>query len=51
MTSQKSNTDGVWHNAVLTFDDKQNRLKLYMDGLEVATQSTNIGIIPDTTGK
>jgi hypothetical protein len=51
VTSQKSYTDGVWHNAVLTFDDKQNRLKLYMDGLEVATQSTNIGIIPDTTGK
>ena len=51
LTSQGSYADGIWHNAILTFDDEQHLLKLYMDGLEVATNSTNIGITPDTTGK
>ena len=49
--SQGSYADGVWHNAILTFDDEQHLLKLYMDGLELANNSTNIGITPDTTGK
>jgi hypothetical protein len=51
LTSQGSYADGVWHNAILTFDDEQHMLKLYMDGLEVATNTTNIGITPDTIGK
>jgi len=51
LTSQGSYADGVWHNAILTFDDEQHMLKLYMDGLEVATNTTNIGIIPDNIGK
>jgi hypothetical protein len=51
LTSQGSYDDSTWHNAILTFDGEQHLLKLYMDGLEVATNSTNIGIIPDTTGK
>ena len=51
LTSQGSYDDGVWHNAIITFDDESHLLKLYMDGLEVATNSTNIGITPDTTGK
>ena len=51
LTSQGSYADGIWHNAILTFDGEQHLLKLYMDGLEVATNSTNIGITPDTTGK
>jgi hypothetical protein len=51
LTSQASYDDGVWHNAILSFDDESHLLKLYMDGLEVATNSTNIGITPDTTGK
>jgi Concanavalin A-like lectin/glucanases superfamily len=51
LTSQASYADGMWHNAILTFDNEQNLLNLYMDGLEVATNSTNIGIAPDTTGK
>jgi hypothetical protein len=51
LTSQASYADGVWHNAILTFDNEQHLLKLFMDGLEVATNSTNIGITPDTTGK
>ena len=51
LTSQASYADGVWHNAILTFDNKQYLLKLYIDGLEVATNSTNIGITPDISGK
>jgi hypothetical protein len=51
LTSQASYADGVWHNAILTFDNEQHMSKLYMDGLEVATNTTNIGITPDTTGK
>jgi hypothetical protein len=51
VSSQGSYADGIWHNAILTFDDEQHLLKLYMDGLEVATNSTNMGITPDTTGK
>jgi hypothetical protein len=51
LTSQGSYADGVWHNAILTFDNEQHLLKLYMDGLEVATNTTNIGITPDSIGK
>jgi hypothetical protein len=51
LTSQESYDDGVWHNAILTFAEEQHQLKLYMDGLEVATNTTNIGITPDNTGK
>jgi hypothetical protein len=51
LTSQGSYADGVWHNAILTFDDEQHMLQLYMDGLEIATNTTNIGITPDTIGK
>jgi hypothetical protein len=51
LTSQESYNDGAWHNAILTFNDTQHLLNLYMDGIEVATNSTNIGITPDTTGK
>ena len=51
LTSQGSYDDSTWHNAILTFDGEQHLLTLYMDGLEVATNSTNIGITPDTTGK
>ncbi len=51
IASQAPYADGIWHNAILTFDNEQHLLKLFMDGLEVATNSTNIGITPDTTGK
>ena len=51
LTSQVSYADGVWHNTILTFDNEQHLLNLYIDGLEVATNSTKIGIPPDTTGK
>ena len=51
ITSQGSYADGVWHNAILTFDEKLHLLKLYMDGLEVGTNTTKTGITPDNTGK
>lgn len=51
VTSQSSYNDGQWHNTILTFDEKSHILKLYMDGIEVATNSTKIGVKPDSTGK
>ena len=51
LTSQGSYADGVWHNAILTFDNEQHALNLYIDGLVVASNTTNIGITPDSIGK
>jgi len=51
ITSTAPYADGVWHNAILTFDEKLHLLKLYIDGVETATNSTNPGITPDNTGK
>ena len=51
VTSQASYADGVWHNTILTFDEKLHLLKLYIDGVEAATNSTNTGITPDNTEK
>jgi hypothetical protein len=51
VTSQGSYADGVWHNSILTFDEEEHILKLFIDGLEVTNNSTSIGITPDTTGK
>jgi hypothetical protein len=51
VTSQSSYNDGQWHNTILTFDEKPHILKLYMDGIEVASNSTKIGVKPDSTGK
>ena len=51
VTSQGSYADGVWHNAILTFDDVSNLLKLYIDGVESATNTPNKGTTPDNTGK
>lgn len=51
ITSQAPYADGVWHNTILTFDEKLHLLKLYIDGVEAATNSTNTGITPDNTGK
>jgi hypothetical protein len=51
LTSQGTYADGVWHNIILTFTNEQHILNLYMDGLKIATNSTKIGIPPDTTGK
>jgi hypothetical protein len=50
LTSQFSYADGIWHNTLLTFDEELHLLKLYIDGSEVANNSTNIGIIPDNIG-
>ena len=51
IASQASYSDGVWHNAILTFDEKLHLLNLYIDGLAVATNTTQIEITPDNTGK
>jgi Concanavalin A-like lectin/glucanases superfamily len=51
VTSQGSYAEGVWHNTILTFDEEEHMLKLFIDGLEVTNNSTSIGITPDTTGK
>jgi Concanavalin A-like lectin/glucanases superfamily len=51
VTSQGSYADGIWHNTILTFDDVPNLLKLYIDGVEVATNTPNIGTTPDNTVK
>ena len=51
VTSQGSYADGLWHNAILTFDDLSNLLKLYIDGVEAATNTPDIGTTPDITGK
>jgi hypothetical protein len=51
VTSQAPYADGEWHNAILTFDDGPNMLKLYIDGVEVATDTPKIGTTPDNTGK
>ena len=51
VTSQAPYADGEWHNAILTFDDGPNLLKLYIDGVEVATNTPKIGTTPDNTGK
>ena len=50
LTSPESYADGRWHNTILTFDESLHLLKLYVDGLEVATNATLIGITPDNTG-
>jgi hypothetical protein len=39
------------HNAILTFDNEQQLLKLFVDGLEIANNLTNTEITPDTTRK
>ena len=51
ITSQGSYADGVWHNAILTFDDVPNLLNLFIDGVEAATKIINTSTTPDTTGK
>jgi hypothetical protein len=51
LNSQGSYADSVWHNALLTFDSEQHMLKLYMDGFEVATNTTKVGVTPDNIGK
>jgi hypothetical protein len=53
VTSQGSYADGLWHNAILTFDDLSNLLMLYIDGVEAVTSTPDIGTgtTPATTGK
>jgi len=39
VTSQGSYADGLWHNAILTFDDLSNLLMLYIDGVEAVSST------------
>jgi hypothetical protein len=47
VTSTGKYNDGKWHYAVVTYD--KSVLRLYIDGVQVATKSTS-GAIPDNTG-
>ena len=40
--------DNQWHHAVVTFDNTNNIVKLFVDGLQVGTLSTTSN--PDNTG-
>lgn len=51
VTSPKSYNDEKWHQAILTFDQTSSTLKLYLDSIQVATNTTGLGLKPDTTGK
>lgn len=46
--SDKKYNDGSWHQAVVTYDGKEN-LKLYVDGNQIGINKTN-GVTPDLTG-
>ena len=51
LRSHASYANGNWYNAILTFNNEQHLLKLYVHGLEVATKPTKIEIPPDTIGR
>ncbi len=51
LRSHASYANGNWYNAILTFSNEQHLLKLYVNGLEVASTSTKIEIPPDTIGR
>ena len=36
-----SNASGGWYHVVFTFDDSSNRLRLYVNGIEVASKTHN----------
>jgi hypothetical protein len=50
VTSPSSYNDGSWHQAVLTFNQSSHTLRLYIDGTQIATNTTNTGVKPDTNG-
>jgi hypothetical protein len=47
--SPNTYNDGQWHYAVATYDGTTSALRLYIDGVQVASKST-AGAIPDNTG-
>lgn len=48
--SPNTYNDGQWHYAVGVFDDTANTVKLYIDGLLVASKS-DVTVVPETNSK
>src|SRR5688572_14772015 len=48
ITPSTNYLDGQWHHAVVTFDNPNNIVKLFVDGLQVGTLTTTSN--PDNTG-
>ena len=48
ITSANTYNDGLWHHVVVTFDNTNNIVKLFVDGVQIGTLSTTSN--PDNTG-
>ena len=48
ITPSNNYLDNQWHHAVVTFNNTNNIVKLFVDGLQVGTLSTTSN--PDNTG-
>ena len=48
MTLPNDYIDGQWHHGVVTFDNTNNIVRLFVDGVQIATLSTTSN--PDNTG-
>ena len=48
VTSTKAYNDGQWHHGVVTFDNSNNIVRLFVDGVQIGQLSTTSN--PDTTG-
>ena len=48
ITSTNTYNDGQWHHGVVTFDNPNNIVRLFVDGVQIRTLSTSTN--PDNTG-
>ena len=48
ITSANAYNDGQWHHGVVTFDNPNNIVRLFVDGVQIGTLSTTSN--PDNTG-
>jgi streptogramin lyase len=48
ITSANTYNDGQWHHGVVTFDNSNNIVRLFVDGVQIGTLSTSSN--PDNTG-
>jgi uncharacterized protein YycO len=48
LTSTNTYNDGQWHHGVVTFDNTNNIVRLFVDGVQIGTLSTTSN--PDNTG-
>src|SRR5215211_147449 len=48
LTSTNTYNDGQWHHGVVTFDNPNNIVRLFVDGVQIGTLSTTSN--PDNTG-